>query len=75
MIGMMCRTFSLKFVAVSAPKMGVVLEGPRLGCGGDGYGGALLAREGRLPMVTFFSGDGLRCRGMVELYWLTLLML
>ena len=59
-IGMTCRTFAPKFILVNAPKTGVVLESPLLGCGGDGYGGALLARERRLPVVTFFSGDGLR---------------
>ena len=57
---MTCRTFATKFVAISAPKTRVVLEGPLLGCGGGGYGGALLAREKRLPMVSFFYGDGLR---------------
>ena len=57
---MMCRTFSPKFVAVSVPKIGVVLRGPLLGCGGDGCGGALLAREKGLLVVFFFSKDGLR---------------
>ena len=57
---MTCRTFAPKFIAVSVPKMGVVLRGPLLGCGGDGYGGALLAREKRVLVVSFFSGDGLR---------------
>ena len=59
-IGMMCRTFAPKFVAVSAPKTGVVLESLLLGCGGDGYGEALLTHKRGLPVVTFFSKDGLR---------------
>ena len=59
-IGMMCRNFAPKFIKVSVPKRGVVLRGPLLGCGGDGYGGALLARENSLSVVSFFFGDGLR---------------
>ena len=59
-IGIMCRNFAPKFIMISTPKTGVVLESLLLGCGGDGYGGALLAREMGLPMVTFFSGVGLR---------------
>ena len=59
-IGMMCRSFVPKFVAVSVTKIGVVLRGPLLGCGGDGYGGALLARKKRVPVDSFFSRDGLR---------------
>ena len=59
-IGMMSRTFSLNLIAVSVPKIGVVLIGPLLGCGGDGYGGALLAHEKTLPVVSFFFGEGMR---------------
>ena len=65
---MTCIAFAPKFIAVSVPKnftvgsskTGVVLESPLLGCGGDGYGGAFLARGKRLPEASFFSGDGLR---------------
>ena len=59
-IEMMCRIFAPKYVVISAPKTGVVLESLLLGCGGDGYGEALLAHERGLPVVTFFSRDGLR---------------
>ena len=55
-IEMMCRTFAPNLVMVSVPKIGIVLIGPLLGCGGDGYGGALLAREKILPVVFLLRG-------------------
>ena len=60
MIGMMCVIFAPSLVTISVPKIGVVLIGPLLGCGGDGYGEALLARGNSLPMISFFSEGGLR---------------
>ena len=59
-IEMMCETFAPILVAVSVPKIGVVLIGPLLRCKGDDYGGALLAHGNSLLVVSFFSEDGLR---------------
>ena len=57
---MTCRIFAPSLVVVSVPKIGVILIGPLLGCGGDGYGGALLVRGKRMLVISFFSRDWLR---------------